>query len=124
MVSEVVSHLHPVARAVLDHSEAERTAWIRTERWIGYPLAHHALTILEDLLTLPVRQRMPNLLLIGPTNNGKTMIVEKFRRDHPCGRRRARSHARGDRPDAVRTGSQTLLCGYFTGGAGAAESAA
>ena len=59
MVSEVVSHLHPVARAVLDHSEAERAAWIRTERWIGYPRAHHALTILEDLLTLPVRQRMP-----------------------------------------------------------------
>lgn len=27
--------------------------------------------------------RMPNLLLIGPTNNGKSMIVEKFRRMHP-----------------------------------------
>jgi hypothetical protein len=26
---------------------------------------------------------MPNLLLVGPTNNGKTMIVEKFRRTHP-----------------------------------------
>jgi len=26
---------------------------------------------------------MPNLLLIGPTNNGKSMIVEKFRRMHP-----------------------------------------
>ncbi|MBB2940489.1 putative ATPase with chaperone activity [Actinoplanes lutulentus] len=26
---------------------------------------------------------MPNLLLIGPTNNGKSMIVEKFRRTHP-----------------------------------------
>jgi hypothetical protein len=25
---------------------------------------------------------MPNLLIIGPTNNGKSMIVEKFRRDH------------------------------------------
>src|SRR5947208_9348394 len=85
MVSEVVSHLHPVARAVLDHSEAERAAWIRTERWIGYPRAHQALTILEDLLSLPVRQRMPNLLIIGPTNNAKTMIVEKFRRDHPSG---------------------------------------
>ena len=28
------------------------------------------------------KQRMPNLLIIGPTNNGKSMIVEKFRRDH------------------------------------------
>ena len=27
---------------------------------------------------------MPNLLLVGPTNNGKTMIVEKFRRAHPA----------------------------------------
>lgn len=25
---------------------------------------------------------MPNLLLVGPSNNGKTMIVEKFRREH------------------------------------------
>src|SRR5467141_2608762 len=82
MVSEVVSHVHPAARAVLNQSEAERTAWLRTERWIGYPRAHQALTILEDLLSLPVRHRMPNLLIVGPTNNGKTMIVEKFRRDH------------------------------------------
>jgi type II secretory pathway predicted ATPase ExeA len=26
---------------------------------------------------------MPNLLLIGPTNNDKSMIIEKFRRSHP-----------------------------------------
>ncbi|MGH3710082.1 MAG: TniB family NTP-binding protein [Pseudonocardiaceae bacterium] len=31
----------------------------------------------------PAKQRMPNLLLIGPTNNGKSMMVEKFRRSHP-----------------------------------------
>ena len=27
---------------------------------------------------------MPNLLLIGPTNNGKSMVIEKFRRLHPA----------------------------------------
>lgn len=27
---------------------------------------------------------MPNLLVIGPTNNGKSMIVEKFCRSHPA----------------------------------------
>jgi hypothetical protein len=31
----------------------------------------------------PTKQRMPNLLLVGPTNNGKSMIIEKFRREHP-----------------------------------------
>jgi Bacterial TniB protein len=25
---------------------------------------------------------MPNLLLIGPTNNGTSMLIEKFRRAH------------------------------------------
>src|ERR1041385_9132884 len=30
-----VSHVHPAARAVLDRSEAERVAWMRTDRWIG-----------------------------------------------------------------------------------------
>lgn len=39
---------------------------------------------MEVLYTFPVRQRMPNLLLVGPTNNGKSMIIEKFRRTHPA----------------------------------------
>lgn len=26
---------------------------------------------------------MPNLQLIGPTNNGKSMIIERLRRQHP-----------------------------------------
>ena len=38
---------------------------------------------LEDLLMFPKRLRMPKLLLVGPTNNGKTMILDKFRRAHP-----------------------------------------
>lgn len=38
---------------------------------------------LEALYAWPSKQRMPNLLLVGPTNNGKSMIIEKFRRTHP-----------------------------------------
>lgn len=34
-------------------------------------------------MNFPQRSRMPNLLLVGPTNNGKTMIVEQLRRAHP-----------------------------------------
>jgi len=30
----------------------------------------------------PPKQRMPNLLLVGPTHNGKSMIIERFRRRH------------------------------------------
>ena len=48
-----------------------------------YTRATEALGQLETLFAWPARQRMPNLLLTGPTNNGKSMIVEKFRRSHP-----------------------------------------
>ncbi len=56
---------------------------MRADRWIGYTRATEALNQLETLFVWPARQRMPNLLLIGPTNNGKSMIIEKFRRSRP-----------------------------------------
>nr|WP_051047132.1 TniB family NTP-binding protein [Nocardia asiatica] len=63
--------------------DAERISYVRADRWIGYTRAMQALARLEGLLSMPGKQRMPNLLLIGATNNGKSMIIEKFRRDHP-----------------------------------------
>jgi hypothetical protein len=75
-------HLHPSTRQFADEDAQSRIRRIRTDRWIGYARAEAALTAIEDLLTFPKRMRMPNLLLAGPTNNGKTMIVEKFRRAH------------------------------------------
>ena len=76
-------HLHPSARAWADEDAPSRVRRIRTDRGIGYARAQAALAAIEDVLSFPKRTRMPNLLLVGPTNNGKTMIVEKFRRSHP-----------------------------------------
>ncbi|MCC3769545.1 TniB family NTP-binding protein [Streptomyces sp. UNOC14_S4] len=85
MVDEDIdlSHLHPAARQIARLPDTERLRYVRADRWIGYPRATEALERLETLLEWPSKQRMPNLLLIGPTNNGKSMIVEKFRRTHP-----------------------------------------
>ena len=77
-----VSQLTAPAQTAAVLPDAERIARIRAERWIGYSRAREAFAKLEDLLTHPVRQRMPNLLLIGPTNNGKSMLIEKCRRAH------------------------------------------
>ena len=79
-----LSHLLPAAQGVTRLPAVERIQRIRTDRWIGYPLAVEALNRLEALYTWPKKQRMPNLLLIGHTNNGKSMIIEKFRRTHPA----------------------------------------
>jgi hypothetical protein len=80
---EGLSHLHPAARELARLPDTERLGYVRADRWIGYTRANEALAELEALFSWPVKQRMPNLLLIGPTNNGKSMIIEKFRRTHP-----------------------------------------
>jgi hypothetical protein len=78
-------HLVPAVRELADAPDALRIRHIRSDRWVSYARAESALSALEDLRTFPKRNRMPNLLLVGPTNNGKTMIVEKFRRDQVHG---------------------------------------
>ncbi|CAH3482449.1 hypothetical protein AI2587V1_5157, partial (plasmid) [Klebsiella pneumoniae] len=79
-----LSHLMPVAQGLARLPADERIHRLRADRWIGYPRAVEALNRLEALYAWPNKQRMPNLLLVGPTNNGKSMIVEKFRRRHCC----------------------------------------
>lgn len=78
-----LSHLHASAQSVARLPAAERVHRIRADRWIGYPKAVQAVERLETLFGWPSKQRMPNLLLVGPTNNGKSMIIERFRRQHP-----------------------------------------
>lgn len=78
-----LSHLHPSVHAIARLPAVERIDQIRADRWIGYPQAVAAVDRLETLLGWPRKQRMPNMLLVGPTNNGKSMIIERFRRQHP-----------------------------------------
>lgn len=77
-----MDHLLPNIRKVALLPAKERIARIKKEYWIGYNRAELALNKLEDLFDYPRKLRMKNLLIIGPSNNGKTMIVEKFRRSH------------------------------------------
>lgn len=78
------AHLNDGARAMLAWSDEERIRGIRASRWIGYTRALEVLDRLEDLLSYPRKHRMPNLLLVGETNSGKTAIMERFRELHPA----------------------------------------
>jgi type II secretory pathway predicted ATPase ExeA len=77
-------HLHTVAREALHLPTAARIAHIRRPRWIGYTRAKQLLDKLDDLLTHPKTHRMPNLLIIGDTNAGKTMLANRFVQAHPA----------------------------------------
>ncbi len=81
-MSEPPSHLLPKAAAYLDRPDAERLTYIRSPRWIGYTQAKTILARLEELLVHPKSHRMPNLLIVGDTNNGKTMLVRRFCNQH------------------------------------------
>lgn len=79
-----MSHLNESAVKLLELSPQERIEKIRSPRWIGYPRAKTILAKLEDLLVYPQSHRMPNLLVVGDTNNGKTMLVQRFCGLHPA----------------------------------------
>ena len=79
-----LAHLLPAAQDVARLPNPARVAHVRTEQWwIGYARAQAALDRLEDLFRHgPGQIRPPNLLILAPTNNGKSMVAEKFGRDH------------------------------------------
>lgn len=79
-----LNHLNPETQAVALLPSMERIAHLNVERWIGYTRANQMLGQLEALYTNePEKLRPQNLLIVSPSNNGKTRIAEKFVRLHP-----------------------------------------
>ena len=77
------SHLHASTRPYADMEIEARIAWLDKPRWIGYPRAQEILGKLEDLLRHPRPPRMPSMLVIGSSNNGKTNLIHNFAQRHP-----------------------------------------
>lgn len=50
--------------------------------WIGYPRVQAISQQMEEIFNHPKMHRMPNLAIIGETNNGKTMLLNTFCRRH------------------------------------------
>jgi hypothetical protein len=78
-----LSHLTASAAELLPESNAIRIRAILGERWVHYPRAGQVLQILNRLLDHPRTTRMPSIAIYGDSGMGKTMIMEKFRREHP-----------------------------------------
>jgi hypothetical protein len=74
--------LLPETAAILDCSPDERIRHLRSGRWIGYGTAKVILNRLQELFDFPKTHRMPNLLIVGETNNGKTAIANRFHQLH------------------------------------------
>jgi type II secretory pathway predicted ATPase ExeA len=78
------SHLNQEAASALALPDQERIRGLQQARWITYSQAKRVLEKLEALLAHPQIHRMPCLLVVGATNNGKTAVVNRFQRLHPA----------------------------------------
>ena len=58
-------------------------AWNPQLHYVPYTRAQEALKVLADLLQHPRTPRMPNLLLVGESGNGKTTLLDRFRDLNP-----------------------------------------
>jgi hypothetical protein len=75
----MTDHLRPEIRSQVDLPPTERAVLFRAPRWIGYDAAVEHLAAMTDRCRLPPHDRMRGFTVIGPFNNGKTMLVERFR---------------------------------------------
>lgn len=76
-------HLRPEARDALELPRPARIEFCLQNRWIGYTRAEQILRSIDDLLLYPRTLRMPCLLVVGRSNNGKSSLVEQVPRRHP-----------------------------------------
>ena len=76
-------HVAPGVAGILDAPNHVRVRAIRTERWIGFGRARRVIEHLAALCEYPPSTRPPGLAIYAHSGMGKTMLVEKFRRDHP-----------------------------------------
>jgi hypothetical protein len=77
-----LNHIHDDFRHIAGLSNVERIRFLNEPRWVPYPNAVNILDTLRRLMEIPVRTRMPNLLIVGESNNGKTTIVNRFQKLH------------------------------------------
>lgn len=76
------------ALELLDASDEERLIHIEKPVFIPYKHASDILDEMEELLVHPKTNRMPNLLILARSDNGKTELLKEFLKRHPAEERK------------------------------------
>lgn len=80
---DTLSHLNSDVLPLLQLPADERIEHCKSDHWIGYTRAVQIMQQLDQLLVYPKSLRMPNLLIVGRSGNGKSSILERFAHRHP-----------------------------------------
>ncbi|WP_071883037.1 TniB family NTP-binding protein [Hymenobacter swuensis] len=74
----MMEHLTCSTAKWLDKPQDARIRAILVNKWVPYTLAQQVLKFLAFLQTHPSSSRMPNLMLVEDTGNGKTHLLEHY----------------------------------------------
>jgi hypothetical protein len=82
-----MNHLHEGTKKFLEScsgkdGDIKKIKYIESSFWIPYTVANSILTRMEEILNHPRTHRMPDLLIIARTNNGKTSLLKRFVSKH------------------------------------------
>ena len=81
-------NISKTAEGALMLSDEQRIEHINNSVFISYEKANEILSEMEELLIHPKINRMPNILIVARSNNGKTEILKEFLKRHPAEERR------------------------------------
>lgn len=77
-----MEHLNKQTQSLILKSNEERIIAAKQFKWIGHTKAISIIKDMENLMNYPKSSRMPNILLVGDSNNGKTALIKKFENKH------------------------------------------
>lgn len=77
------NHLDPDVVPMLQRPLEDRLEYCKTDRWIGYTRATEIMRKIDQLLVYPKSLRMPNVLIVGRSGNGKSSIVHRYSKKNP-----------------------------------------
>jgi len=82
-MSSVERRLTPATQAIIDAPASIRLEALKAQPFVAYATAKRISARLEELLNSAKSHRPASMLISGPTNNGKTMLVNRFINLHP-----------------------------------------
>jgi len=77
------AHLHESTVLLAEADNETRIQAILKGVWVNYTRAKEIIGQMEELFKHPPINRMPDILISGPSNNGKTEILRRFLSKHP-----------------------------------------
>lgn len=78
----MTKHLHEKARRLLEADPIDRVPRAFEDLWLGYDNATTILDRMESIMRMPAGPGRSCLLIWGPSQNGKTSIVQEFLKRH------------------------------------------